>query len=383
MARAWFVRAGKDDEFEEPAFAEGVMAIGWDKVGDLSACSTKADVASLVAAAYPEVSARGLEAYVVQLHVFRSLMQAGDIVVLLRSKAPDIALGRIAGDYHYNAIGPARHVRPVRWVHRSVRRSEIPELTDPPALSVVYLVKPGPALERLEKLAGKSTAQAPQTELTDTSSSTTSSAYENLSRNLNYARNLTSAGSHLQELKVNLFEVTDVYRAAWVQAVAALDHWVHQEICDRMDRLAAESGSKKPRAYAKFELPLDLVEKVQSGHLQLAEAVRHGVRASLAFKTYQSPEKIQEGLRLVADVANLWQRVAAVLSERTEEKLPGQEVLLRLREIVQRRNKIAHEYDEDPANPPAKHDIDAEMTMQTINWLDRLALALLVVLDQE
>lgn len=53
----------------------------------------------------------------------------------------------------------------------------------------------------------------------------------------------------------------------------------------------------------------------------------------------------------------------------------------RLVEIVRRRNKIAHEYDEDPVNAPAKQAIDAATVIQMLDWIEQLAAAILVVLD--
>jgi restriction system protein len=381
MSQAWFVRAGREDEFEDVAFAEGVVGIGWHQVGDLTACSSKAEIASRVAIAYPGVSKPTLNSYAIQLHVFRHTMQPDDVVVLLRAKSPDIGVGRITSDYRYAADKAAPHLRSVEWSHRHVRRSEVPSLTDPPALSVVFRVGTGSALDELQKLVGRSLTQSAD----ETSALSTSAAYDNLSRNLNYARNLTAAGSHLEQLKVSLFEVTDVYRAAWVQAVAAIDHWVHQEVCDRMVRLSLDPTSKKPPGYSRFQLPLDLVEKVQSRQMTLQEALSKGVKDSLAFKTYQSPDKIQEGFNHVTSVKGLWNLVANVLNERAGDpkSFSGNDIQLRLKEIVHRRNKIAHEYDEDPSNPPHKLSVDAQTTMEVINWLDALALALLVVLDQE
>ncbi|HEX6681605.1 MAG TPA: hypothetical protein VF062_02370 [Candidatus Limnocylindrales bacterium] len=381
MSQAWFVRAGRDDDFEALDLSGGVVAIGWQQVGDLTACATKNDIAARVAAAYPGVSTPTVNSYVIQLHVFRHIMQPDDVVVLLRAKAPDIGVGRITGDYRYAPGDRARHRRPVEWLHGSVRRSEVPSLTDPPALSVVFRVGTGSALDELQKLVGRSLTQSTD----DTSVVATSAAYDNLSRNLNYARNLTAAGSHLEQLKVSLFEVTDVYRAAWVQAVAALDHWVHQEICERMVKLSLDPKAKRPQGYSRFELSLELVEKVQAGGMTLQEALTKGVKESLAFKTYQNPEKIREGFAHVAGSKDLWGQVAKVLHERGQSPklLSGGEIQSRLKDIVQRRNKIAHEYDEDPLKPPEKRSIDAQSTMEVINWLDELAVALLAVLDQE
>src|ERR1044071_8177362 len=131
MPQAWFVRASVDDDFEELDFAEGVIAVGWRQAGDLTACASKNDIAARVAVAYPGMSAPTLKSYAVQLHVFRHIMQPDDVVVLLRSKVPDIGVGRITGEYRYTPGRRACHLRAVEWSHQRVRRSEVPSLTDP------------------------------------------------------------------------------------------------------------------------------------------------------------------------------------------------------------------------------------------------------------
>ncbi|MEV0406472.1 hypothetical protein [Actinoallomurus sp. NPDC050550] len=49
-------------------------------------------------------------------------------------------------------------------------------------------------------------------------------AFGEFRRNLDYARKLVEGGRQLGQLKVGAFDVDDLYRAAWVQAVAALGH---------------------------------------------------------------------------------------------------------------------------------------------------------------
>lgn len=61
-------------------------------------------------------------------------------------------------------------------------------------------------------------------------------AFAELVSNLGYARDLVRGGQYLEQLQVGAFDVADLYRAAWVQAVSALDHWVHCELYDRASR---------------------------------------------------------------------------------------------------------------------------------------------------
>jgi restriction system protein len=395
VRQAWIVRAGKDDAYDKASFTHGVVIAGWRRVGDLSKRTSRAEISQLVKKAYAELSPRAQDGRTVQLHAFRNVMQVDDFIVLLRSNTPRVAIGVVAGEYAYRPDLPAHHTRPVRWLCEDVPRGEIGvELLDPPALSAIYRISRGHVAERLEikfdrdaRLAQtKPPLNAADAEepLDDDGLPETTWAYSDLGRNLNYARSLTSAGIHLEQLQVASFEVDDVYRAAWVQAVAALDHWVHQEIYDRMGRLSEKPLGKKPEKYRNLSLPLAAIEDVQSGKLSIREAIDSHVRSKLGFESYQNPDKIRQGLGYVTNVTDLWEQVARVLCEQdgTKGAHSGKSVQDRLREIVTRRNKIAHEYDADPDSPGGKRAIDAATTMQTIDWIGQVAAAILVVIDQ-
>ena len=87
----------------------------------------------------------------------------------------------------------------------------------------------------------------------------------------------------------------------------------------------------------------------------------------------------------MSDTKDLWNKVATVFSERADEgdAATGSDVRRKLAEIVHRRNKIAHEYDQDPDKPSAKLAIDAAVVTQSIDWIEQMAAAILVVLDSE
>jgi hypothetical protein len=179
-------------------------------------------------------------------------------------------------------------------------------------------------------------------------------------------------------LKVQSFDVTDVYRAAWVQGVAALDHWVRLEVRERM---LAQVGRKPVGAH--FKLPLALAEQVAAGSLPADAAAHLHWRETVERKVFQRPDVIEKALLKVANASELWPRVATVLTERggVDETYSANDVDARLREIAQRRHKIVHEYDEDPDHPPAKRAIDKSTTTRAISWIEQLAEAIVVVLD--
>ncbi|MEU1686869.1 hypothetical protein [Micromonospora sp. NPDC005707] len=389
VTQAWIVRAGRDDTYEDLALNKELVAVGWSATGDLTSATTLAELRQRVQRAYTEVERKSAESYAIQLLAFRSRMCPGDIVLLLRRNSPDVAVGRITGPYQYRTDLPSRicHVRSVSWARTDVPRASVErELLSLPPLTTVYRINQTETVARLARLAGdpRQTPQAPVVEAEPVAPATLNEAFEpfaNLQRNLNYARSLATAGQHLALLQVGAFEISDVFRAAWVQSVAALDHWVRQEIRARMLKLAAEPGTKKPKAFSSFQMSLGLVEQVQLGAVTLVDAVDQQLR-DRGHLVYQSPEKIRDGFSLVHDVNGFWNSVAKVLTEQSGDgvSFTGAEVQQQLQQIAHRRHKIAHEYDEDPDDPTKKRPIDASSATKTIDWIEQVAAAILVVL---
>ncbi|MEV4490689.1 hypothetical protein AB0K04_11305 [Micromonospora coxensis] len=390
MTQAWIVRAGRDDTYEDLALNKELVAVGWSATGDLTEATTLAAIRQRVREAYPEVAHKSADSYAIQLLAFRSRMSSGDIVLLLRRNSPDVAVGRITGPYDYRTDLASRicHVRSVSWSRTDLPRASVErELLALPPLTTVYRINQADTVVRLQRLVSdpqhlSGTPVVEAEAATPASPDELSEPFANLQRNLNYARSLATAGQHLALLQVGAFEISDVFRAAWVQSVAALDHWVRQEIRSRMLRLAAQPGAKKPKAFSAFQISLGLVEQVQLGTATLVDALDQQLR-DRGHLVYQNPDKIREGFSLVHDVNGFWNRVAKVLTEQSGDGVTftGAGVQQQLQQIVHRRHKIAHEYDENPDDPAKKREIDAPSATQTIDWIEQVAAAILVVLD--
>jgi len=381
VPNAWIVRAGSD-RVDRLHLERNVVSIGWAKTGDLSGRDTAADVRNLVNDAYPGLDPTHAEGHVFQLLAFAHRMQPGDAVLTPRRETPAVAIGEITGAYEYRAkFNPeAAHVRSVRWIREEVPRPVVgTDLLGGSALAAISKINVEDAVGRLWNLA-RHERDVPKTSSSETTAYLT--PFDNLQRNLNYARSLAIAGQHLGHLQPRAFEVDDVFRAAWVQGVAALDHWVRQEIHNRMLRLARNEAVERPNGFARFEITLDLVEKVQRGELGLDQALETTLWTTLSRTTYQRPERIKEGFGLVSDTTRFWERVAAVLSGRPGgTAITANGIREQLNAIVERRNKIAHEYDENPADTRGKRPIDAASATATIEWIEQLAAGVVEVLD--
>ena len=370
-AQAWIVRAGQDDEYADLALDRGLVGIGWRRAGDLRAATTQRAVRSLVAEAYPHQPASVRTLHALQLHAFRSMMQPGHHVLLLRQGTPEVALGEVTGDYAYRPGGPGEppHVRSVRWIDPRLRRDELgSDLLTVPGLYAVSRVTRLTALARITELASGGPTPGP--------AAADPAPIEHLRRNLARARDLTGGGRNLEELGITGFDHQDIYRAAWVQAVASLDHWMRGEIGRRTRALLDGPASAWPLTFGHIVAQKVHGKQNLQGEAAIRAAMAKHFEPVLSRASFQSPAKIRDRLGDVADVTNLWPRVAEILGGH-----PPVDVEARLNEVAQRRHHIVHQNDQHPTDPTGKEPIGLGETMAAIGLVERTAEAILVVVD--
>jgi restriction system protein len=122
---AWLVRGGEKGEREKAALGEGLIIVGWEGLGDLSGCGTREGVRQALNVAYPEVAANVIANWTGQLWRVREQISTGDLVVMpLKTKPGQVAVGQVTGPYEYRAQEPEgfRHVRQVKWLRTDLPR---------------------------------------------------------------------------------------------------------------------------------------------------------------------------------------------------------------------------------------------------------------------
>lgn len=191
-------------------------------------------------------------------------------------------------------------------------------------------------------------------------------AFVELRNNLAYANNLINGSQRLSQLKVGAFDVEDLNRAAWVQAVSSLDHWIHRELYDRALAFALNPEIPRPNRFLKIEVPMGLFEDVHHHDRNLRAVFHEHLLAKFGYQSFQAPEKIRQALLYVSD-ADLWPQVAKQLS------MEPAAVLATLNTIVKRRNKIAHEADRDLTNEHDRQPLPAEEARGVIQEVERIA----------
>jgi len=115
----WGIHAGRTGDANTLFLQESCIALGWHKVGDLSklAANREAFKAEL-ASKFPEKKAGAIPVDAGQLFRFVYEAKVGDIVIYPSKADRHIHIGRLSGNYIYNAKREVTypHRRPVDWL---------------------------------------------------------------------------------------------------------------------------------------------------------------------------------------------------------------------------------------------------------------------------
>lgn len=192
-------------------------------------------------------------------------------------------------------------------------------------------------------------------------------ALDQFDRNIARARSLAGLSTSLSHLTTPAVDTTDLLRAALVLSVSALDHFVHEFARIGMIEIH-RNGRSAPPAHLQFKVTLAAVREAQlevSGTGWLDQAVRKAHR----WLSFQDPDKLADAVRLISPV-NLWECVARELTSDVAT------TKAKLRAIVDRRNKIAHEADMDPTNPGERWPIDDALVASAIDFIESMVRAI-------
>ena len=205
--------------------------------------------------------------------------------------------------------------------------------------------------------------------------------FQAFSTNLEYARKMINAGRNLAAFQSPIVDIGDFYRAAWVQAVSAIDHWFHEELYRRVAELTAGDSPNMPHQLTRFELPLAKVEEVRRGDISLADAVSEHVKAKWGNAALQNPRKISEALRLVTE-EDIWGKAAVQINEWNHGRtsMTGQTLKQQYISITDRRNRIAHDADLEDGHLKQRRAISDADATDAVDWIERIALAIAKVL---
>ncbi len=130
----WMVRAGRDSVLFQSFIDQGLVAIGWDKAGDLTAFQTRDEILAKVREQWPN-SKQTVQAGI--LYRFSKEMEIGEHVITYDQTRRIYAVGEISGDYrfettfdtHLTGSAPFANIRTIQWRETRISRDNLSSTT--------------------------------------------------------------------------------------------------------------------------------------------------------------------------------------------------------------------------------------------------------------
>ena len=127
--QVWVVRAGVNNEIATEVERAGVVAIGWDALGDLSKYPDRGALKEALRQSYPgEWSDSAINVTAGQLQRFVRDIGAGDYVLTPIKATREVLVGTATGPYRYDKSiihSEYPNVRAVSWNERKISRDEL------------------------------------------------------------------------------------------------------------------------------------------------------------------------------------------------------------------------------------------------------------------
>ena len=187
--------------------------------------------------------------------------------------------------------------------------------------------------------------------------------------NVGRSRDLANISRALSKQTTTVLDTSDILRASLMMVVSSLDYFIHAIV--RIGMMEAYRGERcRTPAFLRFQVTLQGI--LQASCVGSEEWLEQQIRERHGYQSFQTPDNIADAVRLISDVS-LWDEVAQL------QGIEAQEVKDRLKLIVQRRNKIAHEADimPDPAgqivNSELRSPIDQIMVNSAIDFIEQVA----------
>lgn len=183
------------------------------------------------------------------------------------------------------------------------------------------------------------------------------------------ARDIVALGQAIGTLTVRRVDATDLYRAGLVQAVSALDNYIHGVVLDRatdmfLGRLSVSGASRTRSVGLAFVSVADIVTAPTTTDRELS--ARAQIASRIGQETFQKPDDIASALAMVG-VTAVW---PTVFGSQAGQKRADLGV------VVTRRNRIVHQSDSDPLTPGHATPLSAADALDAIATVESTVTAI-------
>lgn len=119
----WMYAPGEQAAFWDEYYQDGIMGLGWNKIGDLRAFKKQADLITPLKQNYGSDTSQKNSADM--LYGFANEMKPGDIVFAKKGRSTIVGRGVVTSDYYYDGNHEKQpHLRKVNWTHKGEWKSD-------------------------------------------------------------------------------------------------------------------------------------------------------------------------------------------------------------------------------------------------------------------
>lgn len=119
----WIYAPGEQAVFWDEYYNDGIMGLGWNKIGDLREYRKQQDLIAPLKQHYGSDTSQKNSADM--LYSFAYEMKPGDIVFAKKGRSMIVGRGVVTSDYYYdNSHEPQPHLRKVNWTHKGEWKSD-------------------------------------------------------------------------------------------------------------------------------------------------------------------------------------------------------------------------------------------------------------------
>lgn len=195
-------------------------------------------------------------------------------------------------------------------------------------------------------------------------------AYGKFKQLMSDTRSVSCIYDYLDQYVKGPMQYDDLLRFQWVQSVAALDKLVHDLV--RIGMVDIFSGRRLSTSkYKKFQVDMAWYEDVTINNHMIANEFGKKVILQHGHLSFQDPGKIGDALAYIWEVKDKWTIIATQLGQDSNS------VKVMLKNIVTRRNQIAHEgdYIDDFGN---RQEIEKNDVDDVLEFIEKLGEAIYI-----
>lgn len=116
MAKMYMIRSGRGNYLFDDFRDLGLVAIGWNDLGDLIRVGSLEDIKEILALTYPDYKEQTIYMNAGQINRFIKDIKIGDSVVTYNSSERLYLIGKIVSDYYFKPDFIYHHARNVEWI---------------------------------------------------------------------------------------------------------------------------------------------------------------------------------------------------------------------------------------------------------------------------